>query len=376
MVSPCGVEGRSICERLSGLTGIAGGFLLGMIVNALSGPVNNSPDLLNWLFFDVRSRLLPTLLSWLAVVILLFLSLGRRLLSWYARTRSYDVRLAELYHNSVDPFLQPFQRGRIAWGLGLTMQSCPDLHAGWLAGDVRIEHDTTKYELPPELESAYREYVDTVFSKKYTEDRTRLMLIENPRAFSDARPLRLRVKETKYSQVQFYHTWIRRESNQRAQHIDEIIRGTIAYPNSLCLHLVVTPADAYLLVTQTSPKNGYYPNQWSSSIGEQLDLSDLQGPEERFALNWVERALWEELGVSPDGFLPDNARIMAVFLEGDIANCALAAIVTLRHHRADLLLSISTHALIMSSRLGTSSLGGMFHLNYSGRQDSITQQQG
>ena len=45
--------------------------------------------------------------------------------------------------------------------------------------------------------------------------------------------------------------------------------------------------------------------------------------------NWVERTLWEELVISNVGFNPKNVRVMVVFLEGDIANFALAALVLL-----------------------------------------------
>lgn len=325
---------RDFCERHSKWSGIAGAFLAGSFTNVWTDPnVQTLSILLNRLF-DIQTRPL-NVLSWFAVCTMLFLSIGKYSLQIYSRKRSYNIRLAELYRNKVDPFLLPFQRGRIAWGLGLTLQSCPDLHAGWLIESVRIQHDTTQYVVPKEWEDSYRKYVDTVFRGK--DDRTRLMLIENPVAFSDAPTLKLQVQESKYSHVLFFHTWMKKDQNQRAQYIDQIIKGhQINVPNSLCLHLVVVTTDDYLLLTHISNKNDYYPNQWSCSIGEQLDKNDLIGHDSKFALNWVERALYEELGVSYDGFSPKNVRVMAVFLEGDIANCALATIVILKHTRLEL----------------------------------------
>ncbi|MEW6417727.1 MAG: hypothetical protein AB1480_06360 [Nitrospirota bacterium] len=332
---------RNFCERHSKWSGIAGAFLAGSFVNVWTDPnVQTWSVLLNRLF-DVQTRPL-NVLSWFAVFIILFLSVGRYSLQWYSRKRSYNIRLAELYRDKVDLSLQPFQRGRIAWGLGLTLQSCPDLHAGWLMESVRIQHDTTQYVVPKEWEDSYKKYVDTVFRGK--DDRTRLMIVENPIAFSDAPTLQLRVQETKYSHVQFFHRWMKQDLNQRTLYTDRILKSQqVNFPNSLCLHLVVVTNDGYLLLTQITNKSDYYPDQWACSIAEQLDLKDLTGPDEKFALNWVERTLWEELGISNVGFNPKNVRVMAVFLEGDIANFALAALVLLKLDRSELNAIIDKH---------------------------------
>ena len=87
--------------------------------------------------------------------------------------------------------------------------------------------------------------MDAVFRGK--DDQTRLMIVENPIAFTDAPTLQLRVQETKYSHVQFFHRWMKQDLNQRTLCIDQILKSQqINFPNSLCLHLVVVTNDGYL----------------------------------------------------------------------------------------------------------------------------------
>lgn len=323
------------CERHSGWSGIAGAFLVGLFINTWSDPnVHNLSELLNRLF-NVHARSL-NILSWIATTVILLLSFGRLSLAWYSRKRSYEIRLAELYRDRVDSCLRPFQRGRIAWGLSLTLQSPPDLRKGWPVEEVHIEYDITQYVFPGHIDELYKQYVESDFHKKYQDDRTRLMLTENPIVFSDLPTLRLRVRWTKWSQLRFYQDHILGKRKEQVQHIQQVLAGPINFPNSLALLLVVATSDGYVLLIQTSPKVHYYPSTWACSIGEHLDVTDLQGPEERFALNWIERALWEELGVSPNGFKPYNARIMAVIMESQIVNCSLVGVVTLNHNRSNL----------------------------------------
>lgn len=329
---------RDFFERQSKWTGIAVAFLMGMFVNIFSDPnVNNLRELLNRMF-NVHIRSL-NVLSWFAAIIILLLTLGRFLLKMYFRKHSYAVKLAEIYHEKVDSSIQPFSRGRIAWGLGLTLQSCPDLRRGWSIEKIQIQYDPTKYVFPRGLDKSYRDYLEKKFPTKYADDKIRLMLIEDPRAFSDAPTLVLRVQETKWSQVRFYQDSIVRDLNERVRYIENVLKTRrINFPNSLCLHLVIVTSDGYLLLTQSSPKVEYYPNLWACSIGEQLNLSDLEGSEKKFALNWVERALQEELGILRDDeyFSSDNIRVMAVILEGDTVNFAIVTLIFLNCNREEL----------------------------------------
>src|SRR3989338_5214170 len=178
------------------------------------------------------------------------------------------------------------------------------------------------------MEGAYQKYLVGEFRQLYTQDKTRLMLIENPVAFSDMQYLRLKDQQTKWSQFQFYHKLISGDPARQKQDIELVINNRkIDFPNSLCLHLVVKINDHKFLLAETSAKKGGdHPNVWALSIGEQLDIKDLESDDD-IILNWVRRALMEELGISKDDFAPENVRVMAVNLEGDINNFAIVTIV-------------------------------------------------
>jgi hypothetical protein len=334
-------------ERHSGWSGFAGGLLIGLAVNAASDPnLLNLSELLDRLF-NVKSRPLNWL-TWVAVVAMLLLSVGRLLLRWYSRRQSYEIRLANLYRNQVHESLLPFQRGRLGWGLSLTLQSSPDLQEGWRVGMVHIQHDITQCVLPTNLDNLYESYRGTEFVARFPDDKTRLMLTQNPVSFSDLPTLRLKVQQTKWSQLRFYQDRILNKPVARSQHIDQALAGDISFPNSLSLLLVVATSDGYVLLTQTGHKVHYYPNHWACSIGEHLDIVDLKGargPEkpENVVLNWVERALWEELGVSSEGFKFDNVRIMAVIMESQIVNFSLVGVAILNHDRSNLDALIDKH---------------------------------
>jgi isopentenyldiphosphate isomerase len=335
------------CERYSGWSGFAGGLFLGLVVNALSDPgIPDLNGLVNRLF-NVVSRPLNWL-SWVAIGVMLLLSLVRRLLRWYSRRQSYEIKLARLYRNQVHESLRPFQRGHVAWGLSLTLQSSPDLRDGWRVEMVHVRHDITQYALPGNLDKLYRQYIDEEFHVKFSDDKTRFMLTQNPVSFSDLPTLRLSIQQTKWSQLRFYQDRVLSNSATRAKHIEQALDGCIDFPNSLSLLLVIATSDGYILLTQTGHKVHYYPNHWACSIGEHLDMGDLKGakgPErpENVVINWVERALWEELGVTREGFDTDNVRIMAVIMESQIVNFSLVGIVTLNHDRSNLDAIIDKH---------------------------------
>ncbi|MCL4537354.1 MAG: hypothetical protein M1610_07175 [Nitrospirae bacterium] len=324
-------EIHAFCKRYSKWVGYGGAFLAGGFINIWSDEtVTGILQLLNRMF-DINYRSI-NILSWMALFIVTLLPAGLFLTERYARHRTYEKRLAALYQSRIDKLLQPFSAGRIGWGLGLTLQSCPDLQEGWSTKEVKIEYLPIEYMFQRNINSAYQHYLDTEFPQIYTEDKTRLMLIKNPVAFSDMKILRLEVQKTKWSQFQFYHKWISEHSQQWFQDINQVInKGQINFPNSLCLHLIIRTQDDKLFLAETSPKKGGdHHNVWALSIGEQLDPKDLEGDKDCI-LNWVKRALWEELGISNEDFSPENVRVMAVNFEGDINNFALATVVVLNY---------------------------------------------
>ena len=331
------------CKFLSKISGYAGGFLSALIVTKIAEKESKLSDVFS--IFDVHSRIL-NILPWVAILIIILSSLGRILLEKYARKRSYNIRLAELYRDKVAAFLQPFQRSHISWGSALTLQSCPDLQSGWSIKNIQFQYSPIMLSLPQKFSAIYEEYKDSIFRDKHIEDKTRLMLTENPSSFSDSSSLLLKVQEVKWSYIRFYQDQVFQSPSERNQHINQILSGKINFPNSLCLHLSVVTRDNWLLMTEISNKSHYFPSTWQFSIAEQLDLSDLKGTDEKLFKKWVERTLREELGVLSDGFKPDNIKALAVVLEGEIVNCALISIVILEHDRDTLDAIIDKHPRI------------------------------
>lgn len=316
-------------KRYSKLPGYAFAFLIGIFINSCSdSTVKGLWQVLNRMF-NIHERPI-NILSWAASLVALISLAGRFLIERYTNNRTYEKRLATLYHNRINKSLHPFYRGHIGWGIGLTLQPCPNLQDGWTTKEVEIEYEPISYTFPPEIDKCYHDYMKEEFWRKYTEDRPRLMLVENPAAFFDMLTLRLKVQKTTWSQFQFYHKWILENSEQRNKDIERAVNiGKIDFPNSLCLHLIIMTKDNKVLLTKTgSKKGGDYHGVWALSIGEQLDPRDLEGNKD-YVLNWVRRALDEELGISNEDFVPENVRVLAVNLEGDINNFALATIVVL-----------------------------------------------
>lgn len=321
------------CRRHHNWAGYASAFLIAAFVNVWSDPsVKDILQLLNRMFLFERSITI-TIFSWIALSVTILIPVGQFVAEKYVRSRTYEQRLAILYSNKIDPLLRPFQKGHIGWGLGLTLQSCPNIKEGWSTNEVRIDYRPIEYDVARmgiDVSQKYDNYLQHTFPTLYSEDRTRLMLLENPVAFTDMFPLTLKVGKTKWSQFQFYHELISEEKDRRVRDIKEVIENNkIEFPNSLCLHLIVRTKDHKFLLTKSNKKKGGdYHDVWALSIGEQLDKNDIENDGDCI-LNWTSRALWEELKLGGENFLSGNIRVMAVNLEGDINNFALATIVVL-----------------------------------------------
>jgi len=330
---------RIFLEKYFHFRGIAGGFLLGLFVNAMSDSSINHINQVYDRFLDIHSRPF-NYLTWFALIIILLFTVSKIFLKNYFGKKSFEINLANIYKDMADISLRPYQRGRITWGSNLTLQSCPDLHQGWLPTEVQIQDDTTHNVLNKELDKEYQSYLLNDFPKKFSYDATRLMLIENPISFSDMKTIKIQVRFTKWSQVQFCNSLFKQN---RDLYIGQFLNGEFNLSNTFVLHLVVVTSDNYILITQTSAKVTYSPGKWACSIGEQLDPKDLIGSSEHFANNWVERSLLEELGVQSDGFNQKNVRFMAVYLEADAGNFGLSGIVKTNYDKHTLDSIIATH---------------------------------
>lgn len=330
---------RMFFEKYFHFRGIAGGFLIGLFVNAMSDSSISHINEVYDRFLNIHSRSF-NYLTWFALILILVFTLSQIFLKNYFKKKSFEINLANIYKDMADVSLLPFQRGRISWGNNLTLQSCPDLHQGWLPSEIKIQDDTIYNVLNKELDELYQNYLLNDFPKKFSFDATRLMLIENPRSFSDMKIIRIQVRYTKWSQIQFCNSVFKKN---RDLYIGQFLNGEFNLANTFVLHLVVVTSDNFILITQTSDKVAYSPGKWACSIGEQLDPKDLSGNSEHFANNWVERSLLEELGVQIDGFKQTNVRFMAVYLEADAGNFGLSGIVKTNYDKHTLDSIIATH---------------------------------
>jgi isopentenyldiphosphate isomerase len=334
---------RRVLDRCWRGVGLAAAYLLGVLVNAQSDPSLVKPIPLILRLYDVRPKPLNWV-NWFATAIVILLPPIRFAVNRFARSRNYVVRLSQTYSSKIDSFLAPYQRGRIAWGPELILQSCPDIHKGWPLAEVEIKHDRSRFVLQPQFRTGYERYLAVNKAQgRFVDDRTLLMLTKNPDVFSDRPTLILHVQELLYSEFSFFKENVAVLADQRHQYIGEVLNGTIRFPNSLCLHMVVLTSDGYLLLTQRSTKVDMFKAMWSCSVEEQLNLVDLKGSEKDFAKNWCERLLFEELGVEPDGYDLQNSRVFAVFIESDVLNLNLAGITLLKHDRKTLDAIIDKH---------------------------------
>jgi isopentenyldiphosphate isomerase len=212
------------------------------------------------------------------------------------------------------------------WGTAVTLQMCPIIREGWPMSAVQIHHTSKPYPMSEAHARAYRKYVeDNYMTKRFFDNQIKIMLTDNPVAFSDSPTLILRTQETRYSIVRYYNECVASVPAERTALLDALAQGDVRFPNSLCLQAVIITRDDQVLLTARSEKVAYHPGTWSCSIEEQLAPEDLQAGPQRAAEVWCRRLLHEELGLTDDTYRPDEARVLSVFLEGDILNISVCA---------------------------------------------------
>ena len=311
-------------SRIQGWSmGLSSGFFLSRVTNELSLPYTNWLDVLNGLF-SITNR--PTnIFTWLSLILLVAVPLGNNMLARYHKKRRYEKIFAFLVQRHKAPSIASFNT--IGWNSVVSLQTCPELHRGWLVSEVQLYHNTARFSLPKEYEQAYREYFNKYYQeKRFFDDGVKIMLTRNPIAFSDTPTLVLETQETLFSQIQFYRDNVAVLTSKR----DELIRKVfdellVLFPHSLCMHVIVVTKDDKVLITKRSPKVIYFPGTWSCSVEEQLALQDLQESSSRIVLRWFERLLYEELGLSSETYSRSNLRILSVFVESDILSISLCA---------------------------------------------------
>ncbi|GAB3143124.1 hypothetical protein GCM10027258_29510 [Amycolatopsis stemonae] len=279
-------------------------------------------------------------LAWLAIATTAFLVLTPITYSVLRRrvgTKDQALKLfGNLSERVVSPELQPFCRGRLAWGDQLVIQNCPRIGEGWRPEDILVIKDASDFRWRSrEDESSYERWLETA-DEFVRRGYAKFRIMSNPAAFLDDPTLVVRVQQTKFSEALFVNRELSLIRAVRLKAIDDIVNGRVDYPNTAVLHLTVATRDGYLLLTRRSHKVAYHPGTWSCSIEEQLSSDDLTQGERDVTSRWVERALHEELGLTTAEARDSDTRYLGVFLETDILNIGLAALTTVGLHRVEL----------------------------------------
>ena len=298
------------------------GFLFGMFVDRLINEWSNSGSLND--MFSVKHR--P--LNWLTWAILLFmtvLGIAKFAVGQLRKKRRYEASLLSITQRLKDHSL--VKHNAIAVEHALTLQKCPELDRGWMPSEVDVVHSTSRFQLPDRLKKAFEEYSK---EKGFKDDNISIMMTENPSAFIDSPKLKLRTCESHYNHAQFYRERIAWDSSQREDLIATLLERKVVFPHNLCMHLLVVTQDEKVLITERSAKVDYYPGFWSCSIEEQFSQVDLEGGRRASAVqHWVVRALEEELALTKTRYSLENVRILSVFLESNILNISICALVRL-----------------------------------------------
>lgn len=291
------------------------GFFLGRVAGELSLPHTNWLDVLKGLFYIADHP--ANFLTWLSLTLLAATPLSSYILAKLHRRRQYEKILTSLVQRHKDSSIAPFNV--IGWNGAVSLQTCPELHRGWQASEVRLDHDTTRFTFPKEYEEPYQKYFEKCYQeKRFFDDRVKIMLTDNPIAFFNSPTLLLKTQETLYSQTHFYRDNVATLIPKR----DELIRKVfnelhILFPHSLCLHATVVTKDKKVLITKRSLKVAYFPGTWSCSAEEQLSHRDVEESPDRVMLKCFKRLLQEELRLGSETYNENNLRILSVFLLSD-----------------------------------------------------------
>jgi hypothetical protein len=305
---------------------LVSGFLIGRITNEVSTPKADFESVLQGVF-SLAGRP-ANLLSWLSVILLLGIPLSLQLLKRFHQQKQYVKLFANILQKHRSRSISPFSG--LAWDDDLSLQTCPELHRGWIASEVRVQHDTTRFSIPDKYKQAFKDYYEEFReAKRFYDDGTKLMLTRNPASFSDSPTLSLNTRETLYSQVQFYKDNVAILTPERNELIRKAVEGQIEFPHSLCMHMVIVTSDDKVVLTKRSTKVGYYPNTWSVTAEEQLAPQDFDQGQTSLVSRWANRLLSEEFGLNTEDYNDKNLRILSAFLESDILNISLCAHVIL-----------------------------------------------
>ncbi len=212
-------------------------------------------------------------------------------------------------------------------GMLLYMQLAPFLREGWSPSEIQIDIDPRRYSMPKKKRDAYRDYKKSQ-PERFRSDKPKFSLVRQPSlTLTDAPHLDLQVAQTRFSEVQFFKDRVAGVTAERDEYVVLAREREILFPNAFCLHLIVVTSDGFLLLVHRSARLAYNANVWSLSIEEQLASEDINSSTSRQMFSkWAHRLLHEELGLTEDDVKDTEIRALSVFLEGDVLNCAIAAV--------------------------------------------------
>ncbi|MFK5969527.1 MAG: toll/interleukin-1 receptor domain-containing protein [Candidatus Marithrix sp.] len=143
----------------------------------------------------------------------------------------------------------------------MTLALCPNLESPWSIDDILWIKDSDKYKLASNEQSEYEEYfAKNKKDKRFFDDNVKYMIKKTPSVYSDSPTPLLEVKQTKYSEVQYYKDNYSEDESQSSILIEEVKEGNISFPHSLCLHCIIETNDNKVLFTKRSPSVSYHPN--------------------------------------------------------------------------------------------------------------------
>lgn len=250
--------------------------------------------------------------------------------------RTIDHELFLGMSSQVDPVLAGHEMEGIAWGLGQTVLACPRPQIGWRSAQIHFTLERYPYdflalerELGNEgLQTGYEQYSKVEFPRNWSQDAERLMVTCRPSAFTDNEDLRLSLRPTSWSRLQYFWTHILNEET-RPKLIDAAFDDqTIEFPNTLTLHLIVLSRDSLVMLTRAHRlKRNDHPKAWACSVGEQISPEDVANLSEDCAAAWLRRSMREELTLAEgEDYSIDDARFLAVNLEADLVNFAIICV--------------------------------------------------
>jgi len=199
----------------------------------------------------------------------------------------------------------------------ITLQKCPNMREGWKPEEVEFDHDRDKcFELPDYLSDSYKRFLEGSYKKRTGVDQDNtVMLVKKPVAWTDRPKLVLETQLNLYTYSQFYwNIALLDEDLYNRAMTDLFEQGKFSFPHNLCMHLVVVTKDDLTLLTLRSRDVATHPNTWSCSIEENLRSEELEGDPKTTVARWMNRAIFEELGVKSDHC--KKLRVLSVFLEG------------------------------------------------------------